>query len=300
MDRIIRNVPGMENILRCRDLPRFGTSNKMDHIVLDKVLQLTQASLKGNAVILNTFEDLESPILSQIRLHFPKLYTIGPLHHHLNTMKKTTSSSFNSNFFKVDRTCMTWLESQPLKSVVYVSFGSTTTMTREEILEFWHGLLDSKKTFLWVIRPNMVQEKGLIKELEEKTSKERGLIVEWAPQEEVLSHKAIGAFLTHSGWNSTLESVVCGVPMICWPYFSDQPLNSRFVSEVWKLGLDMKDVCDRNVVENMVNDIMVNKKEEFSRSAIEMADLASKSVSPNGSSYNDLQNLIQYIRSISP
>ena len=299
MDRILRNVPGMENILRCRDLPRFGTTNKKDHIVLDKVLQLTQQSFKVNALILNTFEDLESPILSQIRLQVPKLYTIGPLHHHLNTMKKTTSS-FNSNFFKVDKTCLTWLDSQPSKSVVYVSFGSITTMTREEILEFWHGLLNSKKTFLWVIRPNMVQEKGLIKELEEKTSKERGLIVEWVPQEEVLSHKAIGAFLTHSGWNSTLESVVCGVPMICWPYFSDQPLNSRFVSKVWKLGLDMKDVCDRNVVENMVNDIMVNKKEEFSRSAIEMADLASKSVSPNGSSYNDLQNLIQYIRSISP
>ena len=299
MDRILRNVPGMENIFRCRDLPRFGTTNKEDHVVLDKVLQLTQQSFKVNALILNTFEDLESPILSQIRLQVPKLYTIGPLHHHLNTIKKTTSS-FNSNFFKVDKTCLTWLDSQPSKSVVYVSFGSITTMTREEILEFWHGLLNSKKSFLWVIRPNMVQEKGLIKELEEMTSKERGLIVEWVPQEEVLSHKAIGAFLTHSGWNSTLESVVCGVPMICWPYFSDQPLNSRFVSEVWKLGLDMKDVCDRNVVENMVNDIMVNKKEEFSRSAIEMADLASKSVSPNGSSYNDLQNLIQYIRSISP
>jgi len=299
MDRILRNVPGMENILRCRDLPRFGTTNKKDHIVLDKVLQLTQQSFKVNALILNTFEDLESPILSQIRLQVPKLYTIGPLHHHLNTMKKTTSS-FNSNFFKVDKTCLTWLDSQPSKSVVYVSFGSITTMTREEILEFWHGLLNSKKTFLWVIRPNMVQEKGLIKELEEKTSKERGLIVEWVPQEEVLSHKAIGAFLTHSGWNSTLESVVCGVPMICWPYFADQQINSRFVSEVWKLGLDMKDVCDRIVVENMVNDIMVNKKDEFSRSAIEMVDLASKSVSPDGSSYNNLQNLIQYIRSTSP
>jgi len=299
MDRILRNVPGMENILRCRDLPRFGTTNKKDHIVLDKVLQLTQQSFKVNALILNTFEDLESPILSQIRLQVPKLYTIGPLHHHLNTMKKTTSS-FNSNFFKVDKTCLTWLDSQPSKSVVYVSFGSITTMTREEILEFWHGLLNSKKTFLWVIRPNMVQEKGLIKELEEKTSKERGLIVEWVPQEEVLSHKAIGAFLTHSGWNSTLESVVCGVPMICWPYFADQQINSRFVSEVWKLGLDMKDVCDRNVVENMVTDIMVSKKDEFSRSAIEMADLASKSVSHDGSSYNNLQNLIQYIRSTSP
>ncbi|TKY69965.1 7-deoxyloganetic acid glucosyltransferase [Spatholobus suberectus] len=90
-------------------------------------------------------------------------------------------------------------------------------------------------------------------------------MVGWAPQEEVLAHKAIGGFLTHSGWNSTLESVVAGVPMICWPYFADQQINSRFVSEVWKLGLDMKDVCDRHVVEKMVNDLMVHRREEFLR-----------------------------------
>ncbi|MFQ6647108.1 hypothetical protein Gotur_020416, partial [Gossypium turneri] len=89
---------------------------------------------------------------------------------------------------------------------------------------------------------------GVPTELVEGT-KERGYIVDWAPQEDVLSHGAIGGFLTHSGWNSTLESVTAGVPMIC----GDQQLNSRFVEEVWKLGLDMKDVSDRRVVEQMVN-----------------------------------------------
>jgi UDP:flavonoid glycosyltransferase YjiC (YdhE family) len=173
-------------------------------------------------------------------------------------------------------------------------------MKGEEIIEIWHGLLNSKKQFLWVIRPNMVQEKGLLNELKEGTSKEQGLIVGWVPQEEVLSHKAIGAFLTHSGWNSTLESVVCGVPMICWPYLGDQQINSRFVSEVWKIGLDMKDVCDRKVVENMVNDVMVNRKEEFLKSAMEIAKLVSKSVSCAGSSYNNFKDLIENIRSTSP
>ncbi|XP_045809367.1 7-deoxyloganetic acid glucosyltransferase-like [Trifolium pratense] len=300
MDRIIRNMPGMENLLRCRDLPSFCRQNNEDHILLDEVVLRTKQSLNANALILNTFEDLDSPILSQIRLHFPKLYTLGPLHHHLNTTKKTSSaSSFKSNFFKVDKECMAWLDSQQLKSVIYVSFGSTTPMKKEELIEMWHGLLNSKKQFLWVIRPNMVQEKGLLNELKEGTNKEKGLIVEWVSQEEVLSHKAIGAFLTHSGWNSTLESVVCGVPMICWPYFADQQINSRFVSEVWKIGLDMKDVCDRKVVENMVNDVMVNRKEEFLRSAKEMAELACKSVSPGGSSYNSFHDLIQFIRSTS-
>lgn len=169
-------------------------------------------------------------------------------------------------------------------------------------MEIWHGLVNSKKRFLWVMRPDIVAAKDnddrIPAEVEEGT-RERGLIVGWAPQEDVLAHKAVGGFFTHNGWNSTLDSVVAGVPMICWPYFADQQINSRFVSEVWKLGLDMKDVCDRHVVEKMVNDLMVHRKEEFLKSAQEMAMLAHKSVTPGGSSYSSFDDLIQYIKSAS-
>ncbi|KAL2348994.1 hypothetical protein Fmac_002994 [Flemingia macrophylla] len=171
-------------------------------------------------------------------------------------------------------------------------------------MEFWHGLVNSKKRFLWVMRPDMVEGEEnnggyqIPAELEEGT-RERGFIVGWAPQEEVLTHEAVGGFLTHSGWNSTMESLVAAVPMICWPYFADQQINSRFVSEVWRVGLDMKDVCDRHVVENMVNDLMIRRKEEFQRSARAMAMLAHKSVSLGGSSYNSLHDLVHFINSVS-
>lgn len=197
---------------------------------------------------------------------------------------------------------MAWLEAQPQGSVIYVSFGSSTIVKREDLMEIWHGLVNSKKRFLWVMRPDIVAAKDnddrIPAEVEEGT-RERGLIVGWAPQEDVLAHKAVGGFFTHNGWNSTLDSVVAGVPMICWPYFADQQINSRFVSEVWKLGLDMKDVCDRHVVEKMVNDLMVHRKEEFLKSAQEMAMLAHKSVTPGGSSYSSFDDLIQYIKSAS-
>jgi hypothetical protein len=127
-------------------------------------------------------------------------------------------------------------------------------------------------------------------------TKERGYMVGWAPQEEVLAHPAIGGFLTHSGWNSTIESIVAGIPMICWPYFADQQVNSRFVSQVWKLGMDMKDVSDRVVVEKMVNDLMVEKREEFLKSSVEMSRLARESVSEGGPSYSNLDRLIEDIR----
>ncbi len=197
---------------------------------------------------------------------------------------------------------MTWLDTQPLKSVIYVSFGSFTVMTKEKHMEFWYGLVNSKKRFLWVLRSNsFAEEHGeneVPTELVEGT-KERGYIVSWTPQEEVLAHQAIGGFLTHSGWNSTLENIVAGVPMICWPYFADQQVNSRFVSEVWKVGLDMKDVCDRVIIEKMVNDLMVERKEEFVRSVDEMARLAKESVSEGGNSYCNLDRLIEDIRMMS-
>ena len=121
----------------------------------------------------------------------------------------------------------------------------------------------------------------------------------WVPQEEVLVHQALGGFLTHSEWNSTLESIVAGVPMICWPYFANQQINSRFVSEVWKLGMDMKDVCGRFLVEKMVNHLMEETMEIFMKSIAKKARLAKESVSEGGSSYCNWDHLIKDIRLMS-
>lgn len=304
MDRIIKWVPGMETFLRCRDLPSFcRTRNIQTDPILQLVASQTRQTPRARALILNTFEELEGPVLSHIRSQCPQIHAIGPLHALLKyrVESKTTSSQPESSnsLFKVDRNCMTWLDAQPLKSVIYVSFGSIAKMTKEEMTEFWYGLVNSKKRFLWVMRPDMVMADGkdgdeehqIPAELADGT-RERGYMADWVPQEEVLAHQAIGGFLTHSGWNSTLESIVGGVPMICWPYFADQQPNSRFVSEVWKLGMDMKDVCNRTVVEKMVNDLIVDRREEFMKSTVEMARLARECVREGGSSYSNLDRLI--------
>ncbi|XP_077216136.1 7-deoxyloganetic acid glucosyltransferase-like [Tasmannia lanceolata] len=308
MDRIIRCVPGMETFLRRRDLPSFFRAKELTNPVLQYVWRETLNTPRATGLILNTFEDLEGPILSQIRSQCPNIYPLGPLHALLksklpNSMPSSSSSpSSSTSLWKEDKTCMTWLDSQAPKLVIYVSFGSFATVTQGEMFEFWHGLVNSKRPFLWVIRPDSIIRKGkasrITKELEEGT-RERGFLVEWAPQEEVLAHPAVGAFLTHSGWNSTLESVFAGVPMVCWPFFADQQINSRFVSEIWRVGLDMKDQCDREMVEKMVKEVMEEKREELRKSAQKMAEFARRSVVEGGSSYSSLERLIEDIRSMS-
>ncbi|CAA0826209.1 UDP-glycosyltransferase 85A1 [Striga hermonthica] len=302
MDFSVTSVPGMEGILRRRDLPAFCRVEEVNDPALNTMTLETKRTTESSGLILNTFEDLEGPVLDQIRKCFSNLYTIGPLHALLEARLGSVERS--SSLWEEDRGCLAWLDSQPPKSVIYVSFGSITMLTRDELLEFLHGLVNSGKRFLWVVRPDSVVEgndnnvETMMRELEEGAeSKSRGLIVRWAPQREILAHPAVGAFFTHCGWNSTLEGIVVGVPMVCWPYFADQTTNSRFVSEVWKMGLDMKDRCDRNEVEKMVSDVMDVRRDEFVDKARGLSVLARKAISEGGSSCMDLARLIEFIKS---
>ncbi|XP_022864350.1 7-deoxyloganetic acid glucosyltransferase-like [Olea europaea var. sylvestris] len=297
MDKLVSNVPGMEGFLRLRDLPSFCRANDLSDPKLQHVVSETHRAASGYGLILNTFEELEEFSLAHIRTKFQNVYTIGPLHASLKT--KTTLQMRSSSGLKEEESkCMAWLDDQALKSVVYVSFGNMTVLDIHQLMEFWHGLVNSGKPFLLVIPANLISEEFQVPRVHFEGTKQRGKAVNWAPQEEALAHPAIGGFLTHSGWNSTLESICEGVPMICWPFYADQQVNSRLVGEVWKIGLDMKDICDRVIVEKMVKELLDVRREDFMKSANQMARLARKSVSQGGTSYCNLNRLIEDIKSM--
>lgn len=300
LDEMIINTPGMEGIIRRRDLPSFCREKDLDNPIIKLVLREGEHIPLAQGLIFNTFQELEAPILSQMRNICPNVYAVGPLHTHLKARFETETTMSNS-IWKEDMSCISWLDKQPLRSVVYVSIGSLAIITEEEFLELWHGLVNSGSRFLWVQRQGSVIGGGMGSEtpieLAEGT-KGRGCIVSWAPQQEVLAHPSVGAFFTHSGWNSSLESIVEGKPMICWPYGVDQQVNSRYVGEVWKLGVDMKDICDRVVIEKMVKEVMELRKDEFLERADLVAQLAKVSVSEGGSSFRDLDRLVDDIKSM--
>ncbi|MCD7456793.1 hypothetical protein HAX54_033227 [Datura stramonium] len=155
MDLALMKVKGMEGFLRGRDLPSFCRASHLISSDIRILMTETRQTPRARGLILNTFEDLEAPILSQIRTVCPNVYTIGAVHAHLKVRLATKSTSSNS-LWKEDENCMCWLDTQPPKSVMYVSFGSIAGLTREELLEFWYGLVNSEQKFLWVIRPDLV------------------------------------------------------------------------------------------------------------------------------------------------
>ena len=161
MDQLVTSVSGMETFLRFRDLPSFCRVSNLADPKLQLFANETRQSSRAHALILNTFEDLEGSVLSHITTQCPKIYTIGPIHAMLKLRLESETIQLQSrspnSLFEVDRNCMAWLDDQPLNSVIYVSFGSTTVMTNDELMEFWYGLVNSKKHFLWAIRPDFVK-----------------------------------------------------------------------------------------------------------------------------------------------
>jgi pathogen-inducible salicylic acid glucosyltransferase len=142
---------------------------------------------------------------------------------------------YGVNLFETNNdACMKWLNEQSKGSVVYVSFGSGAELVAEQMEELAWGLRSSKRNFLWVVRES---EAGKVpKRFVEETSG-KGLVVSWCSQLEVLAHEAVGCFITHCGWNSTLEALSLGVPMLAMPQWTDQSTNAKYIMDVWKIGL---------------------------------------------------------------
>ncbi|XP_023928022.1 mogroside IE synthase-like [Quercus suber] len=168
------------------------------------------------------------------------IITIGPTIPSMHLDKRLKDDKdYGLNLFKPNMdTCMKWLDTKEIRSSsIYVSFGSMATPGEEQIEEITWGLKNSNCYFFWVVRESEVKKfpKNFLQETIEK-----GLVVSWCPQLEVLAHKAVVCFVTHCGWNLLLEALSLGVPMVAMPQWTNQPTNAKFIVDVWKVRVRIK------------------------------------------------------------
>uniref|UniRef100_A0A0A9GE23 Glycosyltransferase n=1 Tax=Arundo donax TaxID=35708 RepID=A0A0A9GE23_ARUDO len=242
-------------LLRFPGVPPIPASD-MPHTVLDRADRTCAARVghygrvpEARGVLINTYEWLEARAVKALREGVcvpgrptPPVYPIGPL---IVQGKKAAEGERHA--------CLSWLDAQPERSVVFLCFGSLGAVSAAQLKEIAHGLESAGYRFLWVVRsppedpgkfflarPEPDLDSLLPEGFSERT-RDRGLVVKmWAPQVEVLRHAATGAFLTHCGWNSVLEAASAGVPMLCWPLYAEQRLNKVFVVDEMKAGVVME------------------------------------------------------------
>ncbi|KAM3328906.1 hypothetical protein ACQJBY_026166 [Aegilops geniculata] len=268
--------------------------------------KMYEEELRCDGEITNSFKELETLYIeSYEQIARKKVWTIGPMclcHRNSNT------TAARGNKAPMDEAqCLQWLDSRKRGSVIFVSFGSLACTTPQQIVELGLGLEASKKPFIWVIKAGTKfpeVEEWLADGFEERV-KDRGMIIRgWAPQVMILWHQAIGGFVTHCGWNSTIEGICAGVPMITWPHFGEQFLNEKLLVDVLKIGMEVgvkgvtqwgsenqEVMVTRDEVQKAVNTLMDEgaAAEETRVRAKDYAIKARRAFDEGGSSYDNIR-----------
>ncbi|KAF9603609.1 hypothetical protein IFM89_037108 [Coptis chinensis] len=276
---------------------------------------IREADKKSFGVLVNSFYELEPGYPEcYTKLTGTKTWHIGPLHHIIKRFNADKGDERRGEVITAGHSCLSWLNSKIKNSVLYMSFGSMAKFSSAQLLEIASGLEASGHPFIWVIKTTEGDETSLPEGFEERmTEEKKGLVIKgWALQMLILEHPAIGGFVTHCGWNSTMESITSGVPMITWPITADQFYNEKVVTKVLKIGVEVgveewremtveqSYFVTRDKIEKAVIRLMSVDEEAIERRkrAKEFGEMAKRAVEDGGSSYVDLVSLIDNLKTM--
>lgn len=278
-----------------------------------KTVQMSKLIVSAEGIkgfILNSFVDIEAKVIKALQEE-NTIYPVGPI-------VQTGSPRQDDG----DSECLTWLDKQPRGSVLYVSFGSGGTLSYEQMTELAFGLEMSGHRFIWVVRrpnnefPNAAYlnhgPKNPLEPLDFLPNgflerRGQGLVVpNWAPQTRVLGHSSTGGFLSHCGWSSTLESTLHGVPIIAWPLFAEQKMNSVLLVENLKVALRPKadgedGIIRREEVASVVKALMEGTSEKgriVRHSMKQLKDSVVKALNEDGASTRALSELASTLKNM--
>uniref|UniRef100_A0A0E0HHV7 Glycosyltransferase n=1 Tax=Oryza nivara TaxID=4536 RepID=A0A0E0HHV7_ORYNI len=252
-------------------------------------------------VLVNSFYELERSAVDALRVHTTvKLAPIGPLleHGHDNGGGDDDAPAPALGAEDNDR-CVAWLDAQPPRSVVYVAFGSLVNIGRDETAAVAEGLVATGRPFLWVVRDD---SRDLVPEAVLAACRGAGgdkacKITAWCPQGRVLAHGAVGCFVTHCGWNSIMEALAAGVPVVGYPWWSDQFANAKFLVEDYKVGVRLPAPVTGGEFRACVDRVMSGPEAAVIRKrAMHWKHEAAAAVADGGSSDRSLQDFVDHVR----
>ncbi|PWA69161.1 UDP-glucuronosyl/UDP-glucosyltransferase [Artemisia annua] len=289
-------VPGLPQF-ECWEAPSFVHNYGpyyypgLTNVVLNQFANID----KARWVFTNTFYKLEEEVIEWMKKMWP-MKVIGPTLPSMYLDKRLEDDKdYGINLFNATHSeYMNWLSDKAKGSVVYVSFGSIAQLGPEQMQEVAWGLNESNVNFLWVVRAGETEK--LPKEfLELKTGK--GLIVSWCKQLDVLAHESVGCFVTHCGFNSTLEAISLGVPVVGMPQWTDQSTNGKCLEDIWGVGVrvkaDEKGMVTRANIVSCIKEIMDGERGVVAQNnARKWMELAKEAVSEGGSSDKDIDGFI--------
>ncbi|KAF7849299.1 hypothetical protein BT93_L1004 [Corymbia citriodora subsp. variegata] len=311
-------VPGLPDQI---ELTRAQLPSPFNHgsvNLVDLREEIVEAEKASYGWLINSFEDLEKAYVQECRkTKGDKVWCVGPVslcnEGDSDKAHRGNKSSINEG------QCLKWLGSWPPSSVIYTCLGSLCCLTAPQLIELGSGLEATGRPFIWVIGKSGITssdddfQKWAI-ELEGRVQHRGLLIWGWAPQMLILSHPSVGGFLTHCGWNSTLEGICAGVPMVAWPLFSEQFYNERFIVKVLGIGASVGAcaairwgeegkagvLVKREDVRKSAEEVMSGGRvsEEMRKKAMRLAEMAKRAIE-GGSSYLEIKAFVEDVKQIS-
>ncbi|KAL1199289.1 UDP-glycosyltransferase 73D1 [Cardamine amara subsp. amara] len=238
------SIPGMPHRIEIARAQLPGAFEKLENMD-DVRAKMRECESEAFGVIVNSFQELEPGYAeAYAKAINKKVWFVGPVSFCSNRIADLYDRGNNDNIGISETECLKFLDSMSPRSVLYVCLGSLCRLIPNQLIELGLGLEESGNPFIWVIKTEEKHMNELNEWLKSEKFEERvrgrGIVIKgWSPQAMILSHGSTGGFLTHCGWNSTIEAICFGVPMITWPLFAEQFLNEKLIVEVLKIGVSV-------------------------------------------------------------
>ncbi|KAJ6302502.1 hypothetical protein OIU77_016570 [Salix suchowensis] len=302
---VVPELPG-EIKLTSKQLPDFMKQN-VETEFTRLIQKVRESSWKSYGIVINSFYELESAYADFFKELGRKAWHIGPVSLCNRELEEKAQRGKEASIDEHE--CLKWLDSKEPNSVVYICFGTVANFSDSQLKEIAIALEASGQQFIWVVRKDKKarDKEEWLPEGFEKRMESKGLIIRgWAPQVMILDHESIGGFVTHCGWNSTIEGIAAGKPMVTWPVSAEQFFNEKLVTDVLKIGVAVGvqqwvtvsgDKIKSEAVEKAVTRIMIGEEAEEMRSRVEaLGGMAKRAIEEDGSSYSNLNALIEELR----